>query len=185
MENMVPSLECIHIRIYTETNTYTHCLNLFSRQSIELPVDREQLATKRGGGGGYKPSTSPAGISFCKVAQLNFSRWQLLCSEDSHLGHNYLDFFFFMSELKNGTEDYSPFSHKQHCPLTSNCVYLAQLKWCKASVNHHCTQTGYLILALNTHFIRYLRHWSKLLCISAKLVQTPMYFGLSCVPNLI
>lgn len=170
---MVPSLECIHIRIYTETNTYTHCLNLFSRQSIELPVDREQLATERGGGGGYKPSTSPAGISFCKVAQLNFSRWQLLCSEDSHLGHNYLDFFF-MPELKNGTEDYSPFSHKQHCPLTSNCVYLAQLKWCKASVNHHCTQdiwswlltlTSFVILGIGLNYFVYLQNWYKPPCI--------------------
>lgn len=175
MENMVPSLVFpgmyTHTHIYRNKYTYTHTvLNLFPRQSIELPVDREQQATE-GRRGGYKPSTSPAGNSFCKVVQLNFPRWQLLCSEDRHLGHNYLDFF--LPELKNGTEDYSPFSHKQHCPLTSNCVYLAQLKWCKASVNHHCAQTGYLILALNTHFIRYLTHWSKLLCISAKCGTNP------------
>lgn len=97
MGNMVPSLVFpgmhTHTHIYIETNTFTHTvLNLFSMQSIELPVDREQLAAE-GRGGGYKPSTSPAGISFCKMVQLNFPRWQLLCSEDRHLGHNYLDFF--------------------------------------------------------------------------------------------
>lgn len=122
----MPSLACIHICIYTDTNTYTYCLNLFSRQSIELPVDGEQLATE-GRRGGYKPSTSPAGISFCKVAQLNFPRWQLLCSKDSHLGHHYLNSF--LPGLKYVTEDYSPFSHKENCPLTSNCVYLAHLNY--------------------------------------------------------
>lgn len=105
----------MHTHMHIYRYKYTHCLNLFSKQSIELPVDREQLATE-GRRGGYKPSTSPDGISFCKVAQPNFPRWQLLCSEDSHLGYNYLDFF--LPELKNVTEDYSPFSHNKNCPLS-------------------------------------------------------------------
>lgn len=170
---MVPSLVFpgMHTHMYIYRNKYIHTLSKSFLQAVYRIASWKGAAGYWGEERRLKTSTSPAGISFCKVAQSNFPRWQLLGSEDSHLGHNYLDFF--LPELKNGTEDYSSFSDKQHCPLTSNCVYLVQLKWCKASANDHCAQTGYLILALNTHFICYLRHWSKLLCISAKCGTKP------------
>lgn len=80
-------------------------LNLFPRQSAELPVGREQLDAGRRRE--YKPSISLVVMSFGKGAQLNSRSWLLLGLKES--GHYYLDSL--LPELENDNENCSPSIH--------------------------------------------------------------------------